>query len=95
MLATFQKTINKTLEGITSKFAFLYGILIITKGSKNEHENELDKLLENLDKENLAINLKKCKFAKSTIEWLGFKITPQETTPVITKTSNSEIKLLN
>ena len=35
-------------------------ILVITKESLNEHENELDKILEKLDKENLAINLQKC-----------------------------------
>ena len=44
--ATFQKTIDKTLEGINSKFAFLDDILVITKGSLNEHENELNKILE-------------------------------------------------
>ena len=43
MPATFQKTIDKTLEGINSKFAFLDDILVITKGSLNEHEIEIDK----------------------------------------------------
>ena len=57
MPATFQKTIDKTLEGINSKFAFLDDILVITKGSLNKHENELSEILEKLDKENLAINL--------------------------------------
>ena len=86
MPATFQKTIDKTLEVINSKFAFLDDILVITKGALNEHENELDKILEKLDKENLAINLQKCEFGKNTIEWLGFKKTPKGTTPLITKT---------
>ena len=45
MPATFQKTIDKILEGIYSKIAFLDNILVITKGSFNEHENELDKIL--------------------------------------------------
>ena len=86
MPATFQKTIDKTLEGMNSKFAFLDDILVITKGSLNEHENELNKILEKLDKENLAINLQKCEFGKNKIEWLGLKITPQGITPLITKT---------
>ena len=86
MPATFQKTIDKTLEDKNSKFAFLDDILVITMGSLNEHENELNKILEKLDKENLAINLQKCEFGKNTIEWLGFKITPQGITPLITKT---------
>ena len=86
MLATFQKTINKTIEGIKSKFEFLDDILVITKGSLNEHENELDKILEKLDIENIAINFQKCEVGKNTIEWLGFKIIPQGITPLITKT---------
>ena len=64
MPATFQKTIDKTFEGIYSKFAFLDDILIITKGSIREHEKELDTILKSLDKEGLAINLEKCEFAK-------------------------------
>ena len=64
MPATFQKTIDKTLEGIHSKFAFLDDILFITKGSIRDHEKELDKILKRLDNEGLAINLQKCKFAK-------------------------------
>ena len=64
MPATFQKTIDKTLEGIESKFAFLDDILVITKGTINEHENELDKILSKLDKENLAINLQNREFGK-------------------------------
>ena len=51
MPTTFQKTIDKTLEGINYKFAFLDDILVITKGSLNEHENEFKKILEKLDKE--------------------------------------------
>ena len=86
MPATFQKTIDKTLEGIDSKFAFLDDILVITKGSITEHEKELNKILKKLDNEGLAINLQKCKFAKPNIEWLGFNITPSGITPLITKT---------
>ena len=86
MPATFQKTIDKTLEGIHSKFAFLDDILVITKGSIREHENELDKNLNRLDNEGLAINLQKCELAKNIIEWLGFTITPSGITPLITKT---------
>ena len=40
MPATFQKTIDKTLEGIHSSFAFLDDILVITKGSIRDHEKK-------------------------------------------------------
>ena len=81
MPATFQKTIDKTLQNITTKFAFLDDILVVTKGNQQEHENELDKILEKLNEENLAINLQKCEFAKEDIVWLGFKVTPNGVTP--------------
>ena len=86
MPATFQKPIDKTLEGISSKFAFLDDILVITKGSISQHEKELNRILKNLDNEGLAVNLQKCEFAKQNIEWLGFTITPSGITPLITKT---------
>ena len=86
MPATFQKTIDKTLEGISSKFAFLNDILVITKGSISEPEKKLNRILKKLDNEGLAINLQKCEFAKQNTEWLGFTITPSGITPFITKT---------
>ena len=85
MLATFPETIDKTLEGFSTKFAFLDDILVITKGSLREHEKELDKILKRLDNEGLAIKLQKCEFAKNMIEWLGFTITPSGITPLIKK----------
>ena len=92
MPATFQKTIDKTLEGIQSKFAFLDDILIITKGSLNDHEHEIDKVLKLLDKENLAIKLQKCEFAKTNLVWLGFKIHPSGIIPT-NKKCESIVKL--
>ena len=50
MPATFQKTIDKTVESVHSKFAFLDDILIITKGSLIGHEQEIHKVLNLLDK---------------------------------------------
>ena len=87
MLATFQKTIDKTLEGTTAKLAILDDILVITKGSLSELEHELGKILEKLDKDGLAINLQKCEFTENILEWLGFKKNPQGTTPLIAKTN--------
>ena len=67
MPATFQKTLDKTLENIDNKFNFLDDILIKTKGSTPDHEHNIYKVLSKLDKENLAIKLEKCEFAKSSI----------------------------
>ena len=81
MPATLQKTIDVTLRYCHNKFAFLDDILAITKGSIADHEKGLDKILYLLDKENLAIKLQKCEFAKKQITWLGYQITPTGITP--------------
>ena len=46
MPATIQKIIDKTLDGISSKFAFLDNKLVITKGTIKEHEQDWDKFLQ-------------------------------------------------
>ena len=81
MPATFQKTMDKTLQNIKTKFAYLDDILVITKGNLQDHETEIDKITKQLNEENLAINLQKCEFAKPEITWLGFKVTPNGVTP--------------
>ena len=79
--AIVQKTIDKTLHDINSNFAYLDDIMIIIRGSLDEDEKEMDKILNRLNEENLAINLRKCEFAKEEIMWLGFTITPNGITP--------------
>ena len=69
MPATFQKTIYKTLESINSKLTFPDDILICTKRTLSEHQKELDKILNLLDKKSLARDLQQCDFAKTTHDW--------------------------
>ena len=85
MLATFQKTIDRTLENIHNKFNFLYNILFITKGSLLDHESDIDQILSQLDNENLAIKIEKCEFGKSNKTWLGYKITQSGIHPLPSK----------
>ena len=77
---------NKTLDRINSTNAFLDAIIIISKGTLEKHENEIDKTLERLDNENLAISLHKCKFGPTEITWLGYKINYEGITPTKRKT---------
>ena len=88
MPATFQKTLDKTLENIDNKFNFLDDILIITKGPPNDHDLNIDRVLSRLDEENLAIKLESCEFAKRTITWLGYKITQLGILPTEKKTDS-------
>ena len=75
MPATFQKTLDKTLDNIPNNFNFLDDILIVTEGTILKHKSDINLTLQLLDKENLAKKLEKCKFARSNITWLGYNIT--------------------
>ena len=79
--ATFQKMMDTTLDGRNSTNAILGDIIIITKGTIENHEEEIDKILNWLNEENLAINLHKCEFGLNEIIWLGYKINSEGITP--------------
>ena len=49
---------DSTLANIHSAHTFLDEIIIITKETITEHEEEIDKVLHQLNAENRAINLK-------------------------------------
>ena len=84
--ATFQKMMDTTLDGLDSTNAFLDNIIIITKGTIEKHEEEIDKTLNRLNEENLAINLHKCEFGLNEIIWLGYKINAEGIKPTKRKT---------
>ena len=64
MPAEFQKAMDYILIGLENTYCFLDDILIVSKGSLNEHKNYVMKCLQRLDDENLRINLPKCHFGK-------------------------------
>ena len=88
MPATFQKAIDYTLNNINSAHAFLDDIIIITKGSLDNHEKQIMKVLSRLDNENLAISLHRCEFAQTEIIWLGYRISPNGIIPTEKKTDS-------
>ena len=90
MPAELQKAIDLTLTNCKNTYAYQDDILIITKGSVEKHKDTLEKVLHKLDEENLTISLDKCKFACKQIEWLGFHIDSEGTTPLSRKTDAIE-----
>ena len=86
MPAEFQKAIDCTLIGLKNTFAFLDDILIVSRGTKEEHLRLVYKCLKRLNEENLAITLRKCKFAQNSIEWVGFQIDGNGAVPLFNKT---------
>ena len=87
MPAEFQKAMDYTLIGLENTYCFLDDILIVSKGSLNEHKNYVMKCLQRLDDENFRINLPKCHFGKLEIDWLGYHISQLGISPLKSKTA--------
>ena len=68
-------------------------ILIVTKGTKNEHMVKVWKKLQTLDMANLRTKAEKFKFAQSQIEWLEFKMTNSGVLPVNNKVQGIKERL--
>ena len=88
MPAEFQKAMDYTLIGLKNTFCFLDDILIVSKGSEDDHLQLVLDCLKKLDPHNLRINLPKCHFAKQKISWLGYNITQSGISPLESKTSS-------
>jgi hypothetical protein len=72
---TFMRLMNEVLKPFLGKFVFMYldDILIFSK-TNEEHLEHVRKVLQRLREEKLLINLKKCKFLKEELVYLGFFI---------------------
>ena len=64
-----------TLVGVQNTYFLLDNIIIVSTRSESDHIAYVTKSLKKLDEDNLGINLQKCHFAKTEIEWLGYKFT--------------------
>ena len=87
MPAAFQKVMDYRLVGLKNTNCFLDDIVIVSRGSKEDHFKLVYKCLKKLDDKNLRINLPKCHFAKTEIEWLGHKFTHSGIAPLELKTA--------
>ena len=87
MPAEFQKAMDYTLIGLQNTYCFLDDIIIVSTGTEADHLAYVHKCLKKLDDDNLRINLQKCHFAKSEMEWLGYKFTQTGISPLESKTA--------
>lgn len=79
--ATFQRFIDEITRDLHGVFAFVDDILIASSNS-DEHLNHLKCLFTRLDKYGLCINLAKCEFGKSSLEFLGFLVSEHGIKPL-------------
>ena len=82
MQTEFQKLMDLTLANINSVFVYIDDILIVTKGTKQEHVNKVKEVMRVLDDANLQLKAGKCIIAQESIEWLGYKLSRTGISPI-------------
>ena len=87
MPAEFQKAVDYTLISLKNTYCFLDDILIVSKGSLEEHKSYVMNCLKRFDDENFRINLPKCHFGKLEIDWLGYHFSQSGISPLESKTA--------
>ena len=77
-LGTFMRLMNEVLNDFIWKFVIVYldDILIFSQ-TKEEHLRHLKYALDNLQKENLLMNVKKCFFMQKDLVYFGFIISQE------------------
>ena len=65
--------IESVLQGIDGVVIYL-GDILITGPTEKDHLKSLEEVLKRLDKAGLRVKMKKCKFMKPEVDYLGHKI---------------------
>ena len=74
----FQEKMNKLFAGLECVRADINNLLIISKGSFEDHLEKLEQVLNKLKGAGLKINASKSFFAQEELEYLGYWITRKE-----------------
>ena len=81
----FQEKMNELFAGFDYVHAYIDDLLIITKGSFEEHLKHLDNVLEKIERAGLKINANKLCFAAHELEYLGYWISRDGIQPFAAK----------
>ena len=93
MPTEFQKVMDNLLAKFREVFVFIEDILIVTKGTKQNHLDIMREILKTIDEAKLQLKAGKCKIARQETEWLSFKMTSQGISPINSKVQGITEKL--
>ena len=77
----FQREMCKLMDGIEGVLIYIDDLLIITKGSFEEHILVVEQVLEKMQRKDLQINIDKSHFAVKEVEYLGYILTTEGIKP--------------
>lgn len=72
---------NSVLSDLDYVFVYMDDVVIASK-LKEEHRQYVNEVFRRMDKHSITINLAKCEFGRSQIEFLGYLITPNGYQPL-------------
>ena len=78
----FQEKMNELFAGFEYVRTYIDDLLIISNGSYEDHLQKVDKVLNKLLSAGFKVNAEKSFFARSSLEYLGFKITREGIMPL-------------
>ena len=78
---TFQRLMDSVCHGLEAVFVYMDDILVASPGEAS-HKLHLCQLFERLGEQGLVINVAKCEFGRSSIDFLGHRITPNGAAPL-------------
>ena len=93
MPTEFQKVMDKLLARFREVFVFIDDVLIVTKGTKQQHLDKVREILKAIDEAELQLKEGKCTFAQQENEWLGFILTNSVISPINSKVQGLSEKL--
>ena len=70
----FQNEMATLMEELELVRVYLDDLLVISKGSLEDHLDKLEMVLEKLTKAGLKVNLRKSFFAQTEVEYLGYLV---------------------
>jgi len=77
----FQRLMDTVGQGLDSIFIYMDDILVFSR-SRQAHYDHLRQLFNRLHQYGLVVNVDKCQFGRSTIDFLGHRISPQGVIPL-------------
>lgn len=81
---TQQRLMDEIFRDLPFVFVYIDDILVASSTSE-EHREHLKTVFRKLDEYNLAVNITKCEFGQSSIEYLGHTISPEGISPQMEK----------
>jgi len=81
----FQEKMSDLMYDLEFVRAYLDDLLLISKGSYEDHLEKLDEVLKRLHDAGLQANIRKSRFAQSELEYLGYWITRDGVQPMANK----------